>query len=493
VRLRLLTGTLAALALLCGGPIAAGATFSRGFADDVWFDAPADGISVHRWLKNTESTGARFVQVEVDWVGVEPSAPRPGESPTNPSAKQFNFGYLDAEVAEFERTGLRPVFLVTDAPRWAQGPGGTAAEYATGGYEPNATAFGDLGRALAERYSGHFRDPQDPRRRLPRVRYMQAWAEANTPFHLSPQWSASHGRLINTGALIYRRMLNAFYAGVKTAAPSDKVITSGLEGYGDAPGQGLQRTHPVTFLQNVLCLQQPGSSCGEPAHFDVLASDPYDIGSPTTHAVSPLDASAPDLARLTRLVKAALAAHTLLPDTPKPLWVTEFGYDSNPPNPTKGTISLATQARWLEESFYVFWSEGATTELWYLIRDQTPPYTQNYFSGVYFRDGQPKPSYTAFRFPFVVMHRAPGAQIWGISPRTGTLTVQAQTASGWRPVTTIAARAGSVYTRRFPLPPGRYRATIDAQDSLAWDYGPPRHRTGGQGPSGGQGPIITVQ
>jgi hypothetical protein len=183
-----------------------------------------------------------------------------------------------------------------------------------------------------------------------------------------------------------------------------------------------------------------------------------------------LDASAPDLGRLTRAVKAAVVARTLLPARHKPLWVTEFGYDSNPPNPTPGAISTATQARWLEESFYVFWHEGVSTVLWYLVRDQTPPYNRNYFSGVYFRNGTPKPSFTAYRFPFVVMPASGRAQLWGMSPVSGTVDVELQSGSTWRVIARLHASVGVPYGRTLRLPSGVYRATVGTQSSLPWTY-----------------------
>lgn len=492
---RPVVAALAALTLIAASSTASAATFSRGFVDDVWFDPPTGGISVNQWIAKTRSTGARFVQVEVDWTSVEPNAPTGNESLTNPNAPEYSFGFLDTELKEFVHTGLTPVFLVTDAPRWAEGPGATAAQYATGGYRPDAAAFGNLGEAMAKRYSGHFADPWHPHTLLPRVRYIQAWAEANMPNHLSPQWTRDNGKLVNTAALTYRSMLNAFYTGVKAADPSDVVLMSGLEAYGDAPGHSPDRTHPVTFLRNMLCLDAHDrpTACPTPAHFDVLASDPYDIGAPTVSAVSPKDASAPDLERLRRVVSAALTAHTLLPTKPKPTWVTEFGYDSDPPNPSAGTISAQTQARWLEESFYVFWDEGVSTEMWYLIRDQTPPYTTNYFSGVYFRDGQPKPSFTAYRFPFVVTHKGKSAQIWGISPASGTVQVQVARGTSWDTVVCLSARAGTIYQRLQQLSPGRYRAVIGTQVSLTWDYKPPpkRKRPVKKRKPGAGGPVIS--
>lgn len=303
--------------------------------------------------------------------------------------------------------------------------------------------------------------------------YLQAWAEANTSFHLAPQWTRVKGVAVNTGATIYRAMLNAFYVGVKRGDPHAKVLFSGLEGYGDAPFSGLNRTHPVTFTQNVLCLNPAlhrEACAGGGARFDIMAADPYDSFSPQTHAISPLDASAPDLGRLTRVVRAGVAAGTLLPRSPKPFWVTEFGYDSNPPN--RAAVSTATQARWLEEGFYTFWHEGVSAAMWYLVRDQLPPYNVNYFSGVYFRNGRKKPSFTAYRFPFVVLNtpRTP-AQAWGIAPAGGLVKVQFRVGSGWRTIRTFRPGAGKVFDfTSSKLADGDYRATVGRQASLVWRY-----------------------
>ena len=468
----MLAAALALLALFSGQ--ARAATFTRGFVDDVWFDGTQDGVATQTWLAHTRASGARFVQIEVDWTGVEPVAPAPGANPTNPDAAQFSFASLDQRVQEIDGAGLTPVFLVTDAPAWAEAPGGSPTLEATGGYRPNAKAFGELGQALATRYSGHYPNPAAPGTMLPAVHYMQAWGEANMTNHLSPQWVRVHGRAVNTGAVMYRSMLNDFYAGVKAGDRSDVVLMTGLEGYGDAPFTGLERTHPVTFLENLLCLspQLRRVRCaGGGAHFNVLASDPYEAFSPTTPAVSPLDASAPDLARLTRVLKAGLAAHTVLPHTHKPLWVTEFSYQSDPPIRVSGTPSLATQARWLEQSFYVFWHEGVSTVFWYLLRDQAPPYTINYASGIYYYNGKPKPSLIAYRFPLVVSADGRGrSQLWGIAPASGTVRVQVQR-HGWRTVATFHRRAGAVFSLvSDKLARGRYRAIDGSQKSLVWVY-----------------------
>lgn len=471
VRTTLLSALVSVAVAAVGATSASAATLTRGFVDDVWFDPMGDQVPALQWVPKTVATGAKFVQIEVDWPAVEPNAPTSADNPTSPAGAQFNFAYLDQRVKDFVGSGLQPVFLVTDAPRWAEGKGGTSAEYATGGYKPNATALGDLAEAMARRYSGSYPDPAAPGKTLPRVRYYQAWAEANLNFHLSPQWTKSHGKVQSTGPGIYLSMLNAFYAGVHTGDGTDKVIFSGLESYGDRPDTGLKRTPPVTFLESLLCLDSKLArlACPRPAHFDLMASDPYDAYGPTVRATSPLDASAPDLAKLTRIVRAAVKAHTVVPSQPKPLWVTEFSYESNPPN--RQGVSLATQARWLEQSFYVFAHEGVSTVLWYLVRDQPPPYSSDYASGVYFYNGKPKPSYTAFRFPFVVMPAGKRVQMWGITPVSGTVQVQHRIGGSWRTVAALHGGAGKIFFKDASnLSKGQYRATVAGQKSLVWKF-----------------------
>jgi hypothetical protein len=465
-RLKLVPALLSALLLACAAAAPAHATtLTRGFEDDVWFNAGWEP-----WMQKTVASGAKIVSLEVDWAEVEPNAPS-GAYSRSPSSNQYGFLYVDNVLNRFKRTGVQPLLLITDAPRWAQAAGGTAEEYEEGGYEPNDAALQAFAQALAKRYSGHFRDPANPRQFLPAVHFFQAWAEGNMIYHLSPQWTKVNGHLVNDSPGIYRGLLNSVYAGIKAGNPAAKVIFTGLAPYGNPPGG--PRTPPVSFLRSVLCLNPRLQKlpCSDPAHFDILAADPYDIGSPTTHALSPTDASAPDMGRLTRIVRAAIRARTVLPSRPKPLWITEFSYDSNPPNTTRGTPSEAEQARWLEESFYVFAHEGASTVIWYLLHDQTGNFTTDYFSGVYFHNGRPKTSVVAYRFPFVVMPHNAEAQAWGIAPSTGTVTVQRQVKGAWVTVFSFHAHDGATFARAVPRSAhGLYRAVEGSQISLVWTY-----------------------
>jgi hypothetical protein len=448
--------------LLCAAPAQAARPFTRALTDDVWFDTGP------QWVTNTTATGAGVVLLELDWASVAKSAPT---DPTSPSDPQYSFSYIDPVISKLSAAGLSVALLITDAPRWAEAAGGPAQFEADGAWEPNATELGQFAEAVARRYSGTFDG-------LPRVRYYQAWAEANFDIHLAPQWTQSGHGWEQTGPALYRNMLNAFYSGVKAANPTDTVITTGFGPYGDSPGScnvnevgpGC-RMPPALFAQTLLCLQGKKlktTSCPNPAHFDAMAADPYEVGSPTTKAAVADDISAPDLGKLSKPLKKAVSKGRALPRGKKPLWVTEFSYDSNPPNP--GGVSLATQAKWLEQSFFIFWKEGVTTAVWYLLRDQTATFAQaNYYSGLYFYNGAPKPALQAYQFPFVVMPDAKKVLAWGISPASGSLTVQHQKGKSWKKVFTLHASAGGVFSHKVSSHlHGNFEATVNGQTSLVW-------------------------
>jgi hypothetical protein len=472
---------LAVLAVFALGGIPAQAHavgLTRAFTDDIFGDPSEAG-----WLPRTAATGVRLALIPTYWAAMEPNPPAGGQNPTDPGGPQYNFAALDGTVRDFASAGIQVALLVTDAPSWAEAPGGPQYYEAAGGWEPNATAFGQLGTALAKRYSGSYPDPLHPGRSLPRVKYFQAWAEANFSVHLAPQWTKSGGTWVNTGAQIYDSMLNAFYAGVKSVHGDNFVVTTGFGPYGDlgpgpctgpnAPqvGPGC-RTHPALFARNMVCLQGQSlrkTSCPNPAHFDAMAIDPYEVGGPTTHAVNEDDVSVPDMGKLTRILSKSVRTGGALPHTHKQLWVTEFGYDSNPPN-VKAPTSPAGQARWMDQALYLFWKQGVSVAVWYLVRDQAATYVQgDYYTGVYFYNGAPKPALEAYRFPFVV--RPPGGSgvVWGIAPRSGSLSVQRKQGRAWKTLFRIRVGAGSVFVHSISSRlHGSFRGLVGDEASRPW-------------------------
>jgi hypothetical protein len=214
--------------------------------------------------------------------------------------------------------------------------------------------------------------------------------------------------------------------------------------------------------------------CSAPALFDVFAHHPIDNtgGGPLKSGPSPLDVSTPDLGRLVSVLRAAEAAGTTLPGT-HPVWVTEFWWDSNPPNPVGA--DLLTQARQIEQSLYLFWKAGADTAINFQVGDvnERPDVHAGLQAGVYFIDGQPKPSLTAFRFPFVTERiDTQTVRAWGRAPEGGTLQIQQQQAAGWVTIKELPVSKGGVFLTDLrssgPFRAAVLRATVGASQSLVW-------------------------
>jgi hypothetical protein len=454
------------LAVVATKPMTASAAgLQIGFADGLF--TSSEGPLRSEWLGRAGATGASIVRLNVRWSLIAPKKPPAGFEASNPAAAGYEWSTLDAAVREASADGLKILFTVYQAPTWAEGEGRPKSAE-PGSWEPSAGAFGEFAQALARRYNGTFPDPSDPSSSLPAVNYYEAWNEPNLSVYLTPQWSGGENR----GANLYRGLLNSFYAGVKVGSPRAKVLAGSLAPFGEEPGGS--RTRPVLFLRNLLCLEGGtlrGTSCPEPARFDILSDHPIAVGPPTQSATSPLDATTPDLGRLTKVLEKAEQTKRALPAGKKPLWVTEFWYDTNPPDPNG--LSLATQARWYEQDLHLFWQQGAQVAIALQLRDapEGKNYALTYQSGAYFLDGSAKPSATAFRFPFVAHRTGPfKVAVWGIAPHAGHVRVQAFRGGAWETLTSISAKGlgrpftGEIKLLRF----AKLRAVIGGEASLPW-------------------------
>jgi hypothetical protein len=449
-------------------PAHAAAPLHVGFFDGVY--AAADPAQRDAWLDRTVGVDADTVRIDIGWPAPGGPTRPPGFDARNPADPHYDFTRADASIVAARARGLQVLASFSGAPAWVDAPG--RPDTATPGtWKPSAQALEEYGAALARRYSGTFPDPARPGLVLPKVKAFQVWNEPNLSKYLNPQWAGSRP----ASPQVYKALLNGFYRGVKSVSSKALVVTAGTAPFGD-PQPGGNRVQPARFWRELLCVRQVGrrlrgTACPTPARFDVLAHHPYSVGRPRRKALNADDVSIPDIAKLTGPLRAAERSGRALPRKRHPVWITETSYDSSPPDPDG--VPVATQARWLEEAFYLLWRQGVDTITWFQIRDQlpVPSFAASSQSGVFFNDGRAKPAATAFRLPLVAERSGPRSlRVWGRSPLAGRLTIQRRGAGGWRTARVLQVRRDATFLVRVTRRAGRdrLRARIGRETSLTW-------------------------
>ncbi len=98
-----------------------------------------------------------------------------------------------------------------------------------------------------------------------------------------------------------------------------------------------------------------------------------------------------------------------------PIFSTEFGYQTTPPDTEAGTVSPALAAEYLNWSEYLTWRDPRIRSYdQYLLVD--PP-RGNFASALEFSDGTPKPGFYAYRMPIYLpvtaTNRGQPLEVWG--------------------------------------------------------------------------------
>jgi hypothetical protein len=440
----------------------AAASFRTGLSGPEYVSPSASERAT--WLQRALDARAEIIRIGVGWSGI--AAARP-QDPGNPADPAYDWAGLDLTLRDISDRGLHPLLTISSAPGYAE-TGKRPPRAKPGSWKPNPNAVEAFGRAIAARYSGAFAG-------LPRVRYFQLWNEPNLSLYLSPSYKGK--RLVSAG--LYRRMLNAFYRGVKSVRPDNVVITGGTAPYGDSPGG--KRVRPMIFWRSVLCLRRHDHRYGrargcEPAHFDVLAHHPINTaGEQTRSAINRDDVSTPDMGVLRRALRAAERLHSVVGRPHHQLWATEIWWESNPPDTVDG-VPLETHARYVEQALYLLWKQGVKVVVNLLVRDgvyNPSDADDSVEAGLFFHDGSQKPAYEAFRFPFVADRLSRGKlRVWGKSPSDGNLVIERRGEGGWERVESLQAHAGGVFVTTLALQGAQeLRAVVAGESSLVWALG----------------------
>jgi hypothetical protein len=116
-----------------------------------------------------------------------------------------------------------------------------------------------------------------------------------------------------------------------------------------------------------------------------------------------------DLSRLEHALDSIFAAYGV--GRQLPLYLTEYGYETNPPNPYRG-VSPATQALYINEAEYMAWRDPRVRAMSQFLLYDAPPdtgyrrgserYWSTFQTGLLYADGVSKPSLDAYRLPLFV-------------------------------------------------------------------------------------------
>jgi hypothetical protein len=380
-------------------------------------------------------------------------------------------------------------------------------------YSPSPVQFGQFVEAVATRYSGSYvtQPPSPPApppsllglplptlpiltpptpapappTPLPRVDYWEIYNEPNEAGWLAPQWRpgpsarAVHGRKpaktwIENSPVLYRSLLDqAVGALAATGHSGDTLLVGDTSAKGSVLRGLLPAMPPMIFLRALYCVGNSyrpltgaraaaldcpitGSTSTFAAEHPGLvnatgyAHHPYAFTlPPNVPSTNPTWATMADLPRLERALIRIFATYgNAMPDG-VPLYLTEYGYKSNPPNPYVN-VSQAQQAEYINEGEYLAWRRPYVRALGqFELVDAgpqagkpigSPAYWGTFQTGLISSGGVPKPSYSAYRLPLWLpsARTGPRVTVWGQlrpadrgGPETGSIQYESAGASAF--------------------------------------------------------------
>ena len=394
-------------------PAAAGASPSvrYGVQDDAYLSA---GSSLEPSLQTLDELGVGLVRYMVNWRQIAPVKPR---HPTNPGDKAYDWSSTDAVLGALHAHKIQVLVTLYRAPAWAnRGKGANVAP-------ASRYALADFAIAVAKRY--------------PWLRMWEIWNEPNLQSFLKP----------NSPQVYVQRLLNPAYVELHALNDANRVA-----GGATSPRSTTTGLSPVTFMRGMKAAH---------ARLDAYSHHPY----PVTPGERPFGFAKGVCRYCTGVLTLAnlpkLVAEVRRDFGPKRIWLTEYGYATNPPSPAG--VSWNQQAQYVAEAA---WRVRSTPYVDLLIQFMLEDESRKngWTTGLMSSTGLLKPAFNSFMLPIVEAARTGmRTTIWGqIRPGTRQRLYQLQRLlpSGWTPVggaSAVTDGTGS-YTRVVYAPKGaRFR------------------------------------
>jgi hypothetical protein len=452
----------------------------------IFLDGPSLDSNPVGTLATLRELGVTRLRLTMAWSSLAPgvsSSRRPSHfratDPAQYPAARWALYDTIIRTAAADGVGI-DLDLTGGAPLWATGPG-MPSDKVHLQWKPSARQFGYFVRAVGTRYSGRYRPPGSATA-LPRVDFWSIWNEPNYGPDLAPQ-AIDHDR-IEVGAAAYRKILDyAWTALHRSGHGRDTILIGETAPRGlDHPIGNFSGVKPLRFLRALYCVDSryrrlrgaaararscPTTTTGSrrfrsqhPALFNAtgFSDHPYEQGTapnrPTyacgrgvcssAHRSDPDYADLPELGRLGRTLDRLNRVYGSR--TRFPLWNTEYGYRTNPPEKVPGLVSPTTAAEYMNWAEYLSWRQPRVRSYnQYLLVDPAGFFD----SGLEYANGRHKPTYDAFRLPLFLPRtstpRGRAIEVWGcarpahlaIGPQPVQIQFRPAGGRGWSTVRTV--------------------------------------------------------
>lgn len=329
-----------------------------------------------------QQIGTQVIRVNLWWGGPNGVARRRPAVASNPIDPAYDWATYDRTVRYANAYNMSVIFTVIGTPAWANASAGWNAA-------PSSPAeLQAFVTAAARRYSGTYKLPDGT---TPvRVSKWIAWNEPNNPVFMKPQWvQGATGKWVVQSAIDYAKICNAVVRGVKSVNVSSKVACGVTSPRGNnQPGTSRTSTSPLAFLR---AMKKAGAK-----GFDAYAHHPY-YGSPSetpTTKPPPGKRGQPPTAVTLGNFEALTQEVARLYGNMR-IWVTEYGYQTNPPDRQYG-VSLTRQALYLKQAWAkLVANPRVDMMIWFLLRDEARV-GAGWQSGLYTVSGARKPAREIF-------------------------------------------------------------------------------------------------
>jgi hypothetical protein len=363
-------------------PAEASPSIKFGIQDDGWL-LHGPGTLDDR-LDRLDSIGVQLYRYTLRWDQVAARKPKAARAHTD---EAYAWGATDDVIKGLRARGIRPVVTLYGTPKWAN-------KRRKPNWAPTSrNTFAAFAYAAAKRYGRQ-------------VDHWLVWNEPNKAGFFRP-----------TSPRVYTALLNAAYPAIKAGDPNAAAVGAGVT----APRAGAGGVSPVDWIRGMRRYR---------ARLDAYAHHPYPIDrrqTPWTGACRGCETiTMASLPRLLYEVKRAWGG--------KRIWLTEYGYQTNPPDRYLG-VSYARQAQFMGEAARrAYTAPRVDMLIHFLYRDDS--LASGWQSGLITRSGRAKPAYLAWQIPVTqVSRRGNRVVVWGqvrIGSGRRVYRLQASRGKGWR-------------------------------------------------------------